>query len=257
MEYNTTREQLPIKEYGRNIKKMIEYAVSVEDREKRNKLAKAIVSVMSQLNPQMRDNNEFKHKLWDHLFILSNFKLDVDSPFPIPSQESIDAKPEKISYPSYNISFKHYGKNIEKIIKKIVEKEDGPQKDALTIAIANHMKKSYLNWNRESVDDEVILQHLEMLSEGKLKLKEEMRLNNTRDILAVSKRRDNYKSQQQNPKRDSNRKNFSNNYQKNRNQQHHQSNQQQSNQQNNPSNNQQNNQSNNQQNNNNSGNSNQ
>ncbi|MFH0865362.1 MAG: DUF4290 domain-containing protein [Bacteroidota bacterium] len=232
MEYNTTRELLPITEYGRNIKKMIDYTVSIEDREKRNRLAKAIISVMSQLNPQMRDNNEYKHKLWDHLFILSDYKLDVDAPFPKPSKFEIEAKPEKVSYPAHNIAYKHYGKNIEKIIKKITEKEDGPQKDALIMVIANHMKKSYLSWNRESVDDEVIAQHLVQLSEGTLKLSEEMKLNATRDILAVSKRRSNYTNQQQNTKGGSNRKNYTNNYQKNRNQQHHQSNQQ-SNQQNN------------------------
>lgn len=226
MEYNTTRELLPITEYGRNIKKMIDYAVSIEDREKRNRLAKAIVSVMSQLNPQMRDNNEYKHKLWDHLFILSDFKLDVDSPFSKPSKFDIEAKPEKVSYPTHNIAYKHYGKNIEKIIQKITEKEDGPQKDALIMAIANHMKKSYLNWNRESVNDEVIAQHLEQLSEGHLKLSEEMKLNATRDILATNKKR-NYKDQQN--KGGSNRKNYSNNYQKNRNQQHHQQKDQQSN----------------------------
>lgn len=229
MEYNTTRELLPIKEYGRNVKKMIDYTVSVEDREKRNRLAKAIISVMSQLNPQMRDNNEYKHKLWDHLIILSDYKLDIDAPFPKPSRFDIEAKPEKVSYPSQNIAYKHYGKNIEKIIGKIAEKEDGPHKDALIMVIANHMKKSYLNWNRESVNDEVIAQHLKELSNGSLLLSDEMKLNATRDILAVSKRRSNYTTQQQNAKGGSNRKNYSNNYQKNRNQHHQQKDQQNNN----------------------------
>jgi hypothetical protein len=189
MEYNTTREFIPITEYGRNIKKMIDYTITVEDREKRTRLAKAIVNVMSQVNPQMRDNIEFKHKLWDHLFILSDLKLDVEAPFPIPSHIHIDHKPEKIAYPTYNIAFKHYGNNIEKIIKKAIEMEEGEQKNALIKTIANHLKKSYLNWNRESVTDEVIASHLEMLSEGKLKLGEEVVLSNTRDILANNKRR--------------------------------------------------------------------
>jgi hypothetical protein len=240
MEYNTTRELLPITEYGRNIKKMIDYTASVEDREKRNRLAKAIISVMSQLNPQMRDNNEYKHKLWDHLFILSDYKLDVDAPFPKPSKLEMEAKPEKVSYPSHNIAYKHYGKNIEKIINKIAEKEDGSQKDALIMVIANHMKKSYLNWNRESVDDEVIAQHLIQLSEGNLKLNEEMRLNATRDILAVSKRRSNFTNNQQQQNQNkggNNRKNYTNNYQKNRNQQHHQQKDQQNNAQHNQQNN--------------------
>jgi len=164
MEYNTTRQILPITEYGRNIKKMIDYAITVEDNERRNKLAKVIVNVMSYLNPQMRDNNEFKHKLWDHLYILSDFKLEVDSPFPKPTKDGIESKPEKVSYPSYNIIFKHYGRNIEQIIQKAIEMEDGAPKDSLIKTIANHLKKSYLNWNRDSVTDEVIGEHLEMLS---------------------------------------------------------------------------------------------
>jgi len=189
MEYNTTRELIPITEYGRNVKKMIDYTITVEDREKRNRLAKVIVNVMSQLNPQMRDNVEFKHKLWDHLFILSDFKLDIDSPFPVPSKIDIDHKPEKISYPTYNIAFKHYGNNIERIIRKAIEMEEGLQKDALVKTIANHLKKSYLNWNRDSVTDEVIAAHLELLSGGKLKLGEEVILSDTRTILANNKRK--------------------------------------------------------------------
>jgi hypothetical protein len=189
MEYNTTREILPITEYGRNVKKMIDYTITIEDREKRNRMAKTIINVMSMVNPQMRDNNEFRHKLWDHLFFLSDFKLDVDAPYPVPSKIFIDHKPEKILYPTYNIAFKHYGNNIERIIKKAIEMEEGQQKDALVKTIANHLKKSYLNWNRESVTDEVIAAHLELLSGGKLKLGEEVRLSDTRDILASNKRK--------------------------------------------------------------------
>lgn len=204
MEYNTTRELIPITEYGRNIKKMIDYTITVEDREKRNRLSKAIVNVMSQLNPQMRDNVEFKHKLWDHLFILSDFKLDIDSPFPVPSKISIDHKPEKIAYPTYNIAFKHYGNNIERIIRKAIEMEEGPQKDALIKTIANHLKKSYLNWNRDSVTDEVIAAHLELLSAGKLKLGEEVILSDTRSILANNKRKVTLNQNQSNTNRRTN-----------------------------------------------------
>ncbi len=223
MEYNTTREFLPITEYGRNISKMIDYTLTVEDREKRTRMAKAIINVMSQLNPQMRDNNEFKHKLWDHLFILSDLKLDVDAPFPMPSTKSIDHKPEKIAYPTYNIAFKHYGNNIERIIKKAIEMEDGAQKDSLVKTIANHLKKSYLNWNRESVTDEVIADHLELLSGGKLKLGKEVILSDTRDILANNKRRVNLNPKQNN----NNRRNISlqrNKSRNNQNQNHSQNN---------------------------------
>jgi hypothetical protein len=189
MEYNTTREILPITEYGRNIKKMIDYVITIDDRDKRNRMAKAIVNVMAQMNQQARDNSEFKHKLWDHLFFLSDFKLDIDAPYPPPAKTFIDHKPEKISYPTYNIAFKHYGKNIERIIKKAIEMEDGEQKEALVKTIANHLKKSYLSWNRESVTDEVIATHLELLSSGKLKLGEDVKLSDTKDILASNKRK--------------------------------------------------------------------
>jgi hypothetical protein len=112
MEYNTSRDKLNISEYGRNIQKMIEFTMSVEDREKRNQLAKTIIAVMGQLNPHLRDVTDFKHKLWDHLFIMSDFKLDVDSPFPIPSPETLKNKPERIKYPSNHILFRYYGRNI-------------------------------------------------------------------------------------------------------------------------------------------------
>lgn len=189
MEYNTSRELLPITEYGRHVKKMIDHAISIEDREKRTILARAIVNVMAQLVPHLRDHNDFKNKLWDHLYILSDFKLDVDSPYPMPDKIKLEQKPEKISYPSYAIRYKHYGRNIETIIKKVIELEEGPMKEAAITAIANHLKKSYLSWNRDSVNDEVIIEHLDVLSHGKLKLSENVRLNNTRDILAITKRR--------------------------------------------------------------------
>jgi hypothetical protein len=187
MEYNSSRPRLIIPEYGRSIQKMIDYAVSLADREERNKIAKAIISVMGQLNPHLRDVNDFKHKLWDHLFIISDFKLDVDSPYPIPSREILTSKPERINYPSNDIRFKHYGKTIEMLIDKAQTLEDEEMKKALTETIANLMKKSYLSWNRDSVTDEVIFDHLKTLSKGKLKLDESVRLSNTLDILARNK----------------------------------------------------------------------
>jgi hypothetical protein len=187
MEYNTARAMLPITEYGRHVKKMIDFAITIEDREKRNNMAKTIVNVMAQLVPHMRDHNDFKHKLWDHLIILSDFKLDIDAPYPPPDAVLLKEKPKKVSYPANNIRFKHYGKNVEFIIKKISELEEGPVKEAAIVFIANHLKKSYLSWNRDSVNDEVIAEHLEILSEGKLKLGENARLHHTRDILAANK----------------------------------------------------------------------
>src|SRR5688500_20127080 len=131
MEYNSSRPRLIIPEYGRSIQKMIYYAVSLEDREERNKIAKAIIGVMGQLNPHLRDVNDFKHKLWDHLFIISDFKLDVDSPYPIPSREILTSKPDRINYPTNDIRFKHYGKTIEMLIDKAQTLEEKKMKKEL------------------------------------------------------------------------------------------------------------------------------
>lgn len=182
MEYNTSRSKMSISEYGRNIQKMIEYIMSFDDREKRNQLTQATINVMGQLNPHLRDVNDFKHKLWDHLFIMSDFKLDVDSPYPIPSRNILTRKPERLEYASNNISFKHYGRHIERIIEKACELEEGAEKNALIKLIANHMKKSYLTWNRDAVTDEEIASHLNKLSRGRLQLSENVRLTQPNEV---------------------------------------------------------------------------
>ncbi len=189
MEYNTTRSKMNISEYGRNIQKMIEQIMTIEDRDRRNYLARATINVMGQLNPHLRDVNDFKHKLWDHLFIMSDFKLDVDSPYPIPSRETLSRKPEPLDYSSNNITFKHYGRHIEQIIEKACEMEDGQVKDALVKLIANHLKKSYLTWNRDAVNDEEIAAHLKLLSNGRIKLQQDIKLSDTNDILSKSKKK--------------------------------------------------------------------
>ncbi|MBW6477963.1 MAG: DUF4290 domain-containing protein [Bacteroidales bacterium] len=184
MEYNSQRSKMNISEYGRNIQKMIEHIMSIEDREKRNQLAKATIQVMGQLNPHLRDVNDFKHKLWDHLFIMSDFKLDVDSPYPIPSRETLKKKPERLSYASNNITFRHYGRHIERMIEKAKDFPEGEEKEALVKMVANHLKKSYLTWNRDAVTDEEIASHLAKLSDGQLNL-DNIRLSNTQDILTA------------------------------------------------------------------------
>jgi hypothetical protein len=189
MEYNTTREMMLIPEYGRNIQRMIQYTCTVEDREKRNQAAKFIINVMAQLNPSVKESGDFKHKLWDHLFIIADFKLDVDAPYPPPPPLSLSTKPEHLSYHDKEIEYKHYGKNIALMIEKATAYEDGPEKDALIKAIANHMKKSYLNWNRESVNDELIEKHLSVLSKDQLKLNQDFRFTHTNDILAQNQKR--------------------------------------------------------------------
>ena len=184
MEYNTTRNGLVISEYGRNIQKMIEYTLTMEDREKRTRSAFLIVDVMAQMHPQVKDTVDFKQKLWDHLHLISGFRMDVDCPYPVPTKQALEAKPERISYQENNIKFRQYGKNLQRVIEKAIELEEGKEKDAFIKAIANHLKKSYLNWNRDSVNDELIFEHLDTLSGGKLKMPEKARLLHTGDILS-------------------------------------------------------------------------
>jgi hypothetical protein len=195
MEYNTQRNRLIIPEYGRNIQKMIEHAIKIDNREERNRAALAIVAVMGYLNPQLQNVTDFKHKLWDHLFIIADFKLDVDSPYPVPSRDTFQAKPERISYPTYDIKYKYYGKTMERLIKKISEMEDGEKKDQVTQNVANFMKMSYLTWNKDTVDDSTILSHLDVISKGKMKLKETARLNHTQELLALNKEKERERKQ--------------------------------------------------------------
>ncbi len=151
---------------------MINFAVTVKDKEERNKVAEAIISVMGQLNPHLRDVVDFKHKLWDHMFIMSEFKLDVDSPYPLPTPETFQTKPEKVPYPGNNIKFKHYGRTAKMLIDEAKKYPEGEEKSVLVELIANMMKRSYINWNRDSVSDEVIKKQLTELSDGELELPE-------------------------------------------------------------------------------------
>ena len=173
LEYNTERSHLIIPEYGRHFQKMVDHAVSIEDREERNKIAKSIIDVMGNLQPHLRDVPDFQHKLWDQLFIMSDFKLDVDSPFPITSKEELQERPEALEYPQNFPKYRFYGNNIKRMIDVAVEWEKGDLRDGLEYAIANHMKKCYLNWNKDVVDDSAIFKHLVELSDGKITLTEE------------------------------------------------------------------------------------
>jgi len=186
MLYNTQRSRLVITEYGRNVQQMIDDAVLIEDREERNKHARYIISIMGQLNPQLREMGDFKHKLWDHLFIMSGFRLDVDSPYPKPEKETLYLKPDRLEYPNENIRFRHYGKIIEKLIEKAVSLEDGEEKNLIIATLAHQLKKSYLLWNRDSVEDDQIMIDLEKLSGGRLKLAEGVKLTAADVIHAAS-----------------------------------------------------------------------
>lgn len=192
LDYNSLRKPLIIPEYGRHLHNLINHICKIEDREERNNGAKYAISVMGSMNPHLRDVPDFQHKLWDQLFMMSEFKLDVDCPFPIATKETIFSKPEKLAYPQNHPKYRFYGNNITYMINKAIAWEDGEMKDALILVIANHMKKSYLSWNKETVKDEVIFEHLCELSNGKINLfKKEEELSTTANLIQVNKKQSN------------------------------------------------------------------
>jgi len=188
IEYNSERPKLIIPEYGRHIQKMVDQAIAKETKEERNKVASSIIAVMGNLNPHLRDVTDFQHKLWDQLFIISDFKLDVDSPYPIPKREELQEYPQSLEYPQNFPKYRFYGNNIKRMIDVAIGWEDGEKKEASVFTIANHMKKCFLNWNKDTVEDDVIFKHLFELSEGKLNLKgTEEALLDTMTILSNNK----------------------------------------------------------------------
>lgn len=207
LEYNTERTKLIIPEYGRHIQKMVDYAIAIEDEAERNKVAKSIVAVMGNLNPHLRDVPDFQHMIWDQLFIISDFKLDVDSPFEKPSREELAARPEPLGYPQNFPKYRFYGNNIKRMIDVAIQWEEGEKKEGLLLTIANHMKKCFLNWNKDTVDDDVIFQHLFELSDGKIDLRNsDEDLRNAAALLKNKKRYSNTNSQS-----NSNKKNYKTN----------------------------------------------
>ena len=197
-DYNSTRRKLVLPEYGRNIQKMVNHIKTIEDREERNKAARTVVSIMQNMVPHSKDPNELKHKLWDHLAIISDFDLDIDSPFEMPEKEKFFAKPKPIPYHTNPIKYKHYGRSIELMIDKAVEMDAGEVKDRLIKLIANHMKRSHFAWNKSQVPDELIFRDLKTLSNGKLEVSNDLVLSETRQF--VSKPRKKRDSRQQKKK---------------------------------------------------------
>lgn len=167
-DYNTSREKLILAEYGRNVQNMVEYIVALPTKEERNRYAQVVIDMMGFLNPHLRDVPDFKHKLWDHLQIISKFRIDVDSPYPNPTQEQINFKPEVLSYPQKRIKFKHYGHTVELMIKKAKAITEPEKRDQMTNSIANFMKMAYVVWNKDHVADDQILSDLTELSDGEL-----------------------------------------------------------------------------------------
>ena len=199
MDYNTSRPHLTIPEYGRCIQEMVEYAVTLPDREERTKAAKTIVNAMAILNPQLKDMTDYRHKLWDHLFIISDYKLDCESPYPMPERELAEAKPKRLPYPQKEIKRRHYGSIVEQMIREATSMEDGPQKEQVVEMIANFMKMSYLTWNRDTVSDELIKDQLTELSGGKLELGADVKLSaRFIDLQDTGKKNNNMRNQQNN-----------------------------------------------------------
>lgn len=202
--YNTRRKRLILPEYGRNIQTMVDHLSTIQDREERNRAARTIISVMGNLYPHLRDIPDFRHKLWDHLAIMSNFTLDIDSPYPLPSKEKLQEKPKKVPYSNHRIKYRHYGLLTEKLVEKIKEMKNPEQKRALTVLTATHMKKSFLTWNKDSVEDEQIYNDINTLYGGDIEMPEGMTLSHSKDLLQktmnVNSNKKNNNRQQKNKK---------------------------------------------------------
>jgi hypothetical protein len=172
MEYNTERPGMKIAEYGRNVQKMVEHIKSLPTKEERSDAARQVISIMTILNPQLKEQNEYKQKLWDHLFMIAGFDLDVEAPFPMPDPAVISAPPQKPSYASNHIKYRYYGKNVERMIRHAVDLPEGAEKDAFVNSLASYMKMAYRVWNEDKVPDEVIIKHIAELSGGKIQVTE-------------------------------------------------------------------------------------
>jgi len=185
MEYSTSRNKLILPEYGRNIQKMVEWASKIEDKTERNLAAQEIINIMGTMNPHLRDINDFKHKLWDQLMLMSDFKIDIDSPYPIPEKEFFEEKPKTVEYTGGRFKYKYLGRIMQKLVVAATEIEDGEKKAELVKIITNHMKKSYLIWNKDIVEDQVIFDKLKELSDGKLEVEKDTKLSEARDLIGV------------------------------------------------------------------------
>ena len=171
MKYNTQEKRLPLPEYGRSVQNMIDYAVTIKDRSERQRCANTIITIMGNMFTHLRDVPDFKHKLWDHLAIMSDFKLDIDYPYEIVRKESLSSKPERLTYNLNRIHFRHYGRNLEAIIRKAADMPEGDERDALINLLANNVKKNYYAWNKDNTDEDKIIEDLRLLSDGKIDLK--------------------------------------------------------------------------------------
>lgn len=180
---------MSLPEYGRNVQKMVDHIKTIEDREERNRAAKTIIQIMGNLNPHLRDEGDFRHKLWDHLALIADFELDIESPYPVPERTKFIEKPNLIPYQQGNVRFLHYGRIIEMMIEAATELPEGEEKEYLTTLIVNQMKKSYITWNRSQVADEVIIGDLKLLSRGKLKITEGVKILEVKELVPQPKKK--------------------------------------------------------------------
>jgi Domain of unknown function (DUF4290) len=184
MEYPTLEGRLIMPEYGRNIQQMVAFSLTIQDREERTRCVKTIINIMGNLFPYLRDVADFKHKLWDHLAIMSDFKLDIDFPYEIVDKENLHTRPESIPYKKSRIRYQHYGRTLEEMIEKVAAYPDGDEKSELIRLISNQMKKCFLTWNKEVVDDRKIFDDLRELSKGKLDIPDNfLKLVESKDVL--------------------------------------------------------------------------
>lgn len=174
MQYNTQQKRMPLPEYGRSIQNMVNHALTIQNRAERQRCANTIINIMGNMFPHLRDVPDFKHKLWDHLAIMSDFKLDIDYPYEIIRRDNLNTKPEMIPYPCTKIRYRHYGRTLEVLIKKAVEFPEGDAKRNLIALICNHMKKDFMTWNKDTVDDRKIAEDLAEFSNGKLQMTDDI-----------------------------------------------------------------------------------
>ncbi|WCT10913.1 DUF4290 domain-containing protein [Mucilaginibacter jinjuensis] len=212
-DYNSTRNKLILSEYGRNVQNMVKYIVELPTKEERNRYAQVVIDLMGFLNPHLRDVADFKHKLWDHLQIISNYQIDVDAPYPPPEPEVLAAKPAPLRYPNQRIKYKHYGKTIELMMDKAKSIEEPARKQHMVQAIANFMKMAYVQWNKDSVADESIISDLKAMSNGELTLEENVNLNRVeyRTPPPNNNNRGRTNNQNNNPRNNNNARNNNNN----------------------------------------------
>ena len=170
MQYNTQQKLRPLPEYGRSIQNMVDHALTIEDRAERQRCANTIINIMGSMFPHLRDVPDFKHKLWDHLAIMSDFNLDIDYPYEVIRKDNLNTRPEVIPYPSKKIRYRHYGRTLEVLIQKACDYPEGNEKNNLIALICNHMKKDYMTWNKDTVDDHKIAEDLAEYSNGKLQM---------------------------------------------------------------------------------------